>query len=118
MAQLKNINGENNTYVNKNMVVSIVTLAAKEIKGVIDIYKSKRLTLKSIFDRNVGKGVTIKYTQNGVTIDIYVIVSTDCEVSDVVYRIQQNVKNSLTSLLPLSIKSINVHIMDAEKPSL
>lgn len=118
MAQLKNINGENNTYVNKNMVVSIVTLAAKEIKGVIDIYKSKRLTLKSIFDRNVGKGVTIKYTQNGVTIDIYVIVSTDCEVSDVVYRIQQNVKNSITSLLPLAIKAINVHIMDAEKPSL
>ena len=118
MAQLRNINGENNTYVNKNMVVSIVSLATKEIKGVKDVYQSKRLTLKSLFDRNVGKGVTVKYTQNGVIIDIYVIVTTDCEVSDVVYRIQQNVKNSLTSLLPLAIKSINVHIMDAEKPSL
>ena len=118
MAQLRNINGDNSTYVNKNMVVSIVSLAAKEVKGVIDVYRSKRLTLTGLFDKNVGKGVKVKYTQSGVTIDIYVVVSTDCEVNDVVYRIQQNVKNSLTSLLPIKIKSINVFIMNAEKISL
>lgn len=115
MAQLKNINGEADTLVNKNMVVSIVSLAAKEVKGVIDVYRSKRLSFRSIFDKNVGKGVTIKYLPSGLLIDIYVVVSTDCEVNDIVYRIQQNVKNSLTSLLPLKIKAINVHIMDAEK---
>ena len=118
MSQLKNINGENNTYVNKNMVLSIVNLAAKEIDGVIDIYKSKRLSFKSIFDRNTGKGVKIKYTKFGILIDIYVIVSTNVEVNDIVYKIQQNVKNSITSLLPIKIKAINVHIMDAEKDSL
>jgi len=115
MAQLKNLNGDNNTYINKNMVVSIVSLAAKEVQGVLDVYKSKRLTFRGLFDKNVGKGVTIKYLQAGLVIDIYVVVSTDCEVSDVVYKIQQNVKNSLTSLLPVKIKAINVNIMNAEK---
>jgi len=115
MAQLRNINGDNNTYVNKNMVVSIVSLAAKEVKGVLDVYHSKRLSLTGLFDKNVGKGVKVKYTQSGVIIDIYVVVTTDCEVNDIVYRVQQNVKNSLSSLLPIKIKSINVHIMDAEK---
>ena len=115
MAQLKNINGDNNTYVNKNMVVSIVSLAAKEVKGVLDVYNSKRLSLTSLFDKNVGKGVKIKYLPSGVIIDIFVIVSTDCEVNDIVYRIQQNVKNSLASLLPIKIKSINVNIVNAEK---
>ncbi|MBE5741336.1 MAG: Asp23/Gls24 family envelope stress response protein [Clostridiales bacterium] len=118
MAQIRNINGESNTYVNKNMVVSIVTLATKEIKGVVDMYKSTRLTLKRLFNKNIGNGVKIKYTQNGILIDIYVVVSVDSEVNDVVYRIQQNVKNSITSLLPIKIKAINVHIMDAEKDSL
>ena len=116
MAQLKNINGDNSTYVNKNMVVSIVSLAAKEVNGVLDVYNSKRLSFKGLFDKNVGKGVKIKYLQSGLVIDIYVLVSTDCEVNDVVYRIQQNVKNSLISLLPLKIKAINVNIMNAEKP--
>ncbi len=118
MAQLKNVNGESNTYINKSMVVSIVSLATKEIKGVIDVYQPTKLSLRRMFNRNIGKGVRIKYTNLGILIDIYVIVSVDCEVNDVVYRIQQNVKNSITSLLPITIKAINVHIMDAEKNSL
>ncbi len=118
MTQIKNLNGENNTYMNNNMILSIVTLATKEIKGVIDVYQSKKLTLSRLFNRNIGKGVTFKNTQNGIIIDIYVIVSTDCEVNDIVYRIQQNVKNSVTALVPIKIKAINVHIKDAEKTSL
>ena len=118
MAQIKNISGESNTYMNKNMILSMVSLATKEIPGVIDVYQSTKLTLKRLFDKNVGKGVRIKDTLNGILIDIYVIVSTDCEVNDIVYKIQQNVKNSITSLLPLHIKAINVHVKDAEKDSL
>lgn len=118
MAQIRNINTESNTYMNKNMILSIVTLATKEIKGVVDVYQSKKLSIKRLFDRNIGKGVTIRDTQNGIVIDVYVIVSTDCEVNDIVYKIQQNVKNSVTSLLPVKIKAINVHIKDAEKISL
>ena len=117
MAQLKNINTETNTYINKNTLVSIVSLATKEIEGVVSLYKSKRLHFKKLFNKtNIGTGVKIKYTQIGAQIDIYVIVSTDVEVSDLVYRIQQNVINSIRSLLPVKIKAINVHVMDAEKP--
>lgn len=118
MAQIKKLNGDNNTYMNQNMLLSIVTLATKEIAGVVDVYQSKKLTFKRLFDRNVGKGVRIKNSADGISIDIYVIVATDCEVSDIVYKIQQNVKNSITSLLPINIKAINVHIKDAEKISL
>lgn len=118
MAQIKNENSGNNTYINKNMVLSIVSLAAKEITGVRDVYRSKRMSLGSLFNKNWGKGVKIRYTKLGIVIDIYIIVETNSEVNDVVYRVQQNVKNSITSLLPLHIKAINVHVMDAEKDSL
>ena len=118
MAQIKNLNSDGNTYMNQNMILSIVSLATKEIKGVIDVYQPKKLTLKRLFNKNIGKGVRIKNTQNGILIDIYVIIATDCEVNDIVYKIQQNVKNSITSLLPIKIKAINVHIEDAEKTSL
>lgn len=118
MAQIKTVNGDGNTYMNQNMILSIVTLATKEIKGVVDVYQPTKLTFKRLFNRNVGKGVRIKNTQNGIIIDIYVVISTECEVNDIVYKIQQNVKNSITSLLPIKIKAINVHIEDAEKISL
>ena len=118
MPQIKNLNGDNNTYMNQNMILSIVSLATKEIKGVVDVYRSKKLTFKGLFNKNIGKGVRLKNTVDGIIIVIYVIGSTDCEVIDIVYRIQQNVKNSLTSLIPIKIKAINVHIKDAEKISL
>ncbi len=114
MVQSKKVN-ENGTYINKTMVVSIVSLATKEIQGVVDVYQPTKLTLKRLFNKNVGKGVRVKYTNLGVLIDIYVVVSTDCEVSELVYQIQQNVKNSITSLLPIKIKAINVYVMDAVK---
>ncbi|MCQ2556331.1 MAG: Asp23/Gls24 family envelope stress response protein, partial [Clostridia bacterium] len=100
MAQLKRVDGEETTLINKNMIVSVVSLATKEISGVVDMYHSKRLFFRRIFDRNIGQGVSIKYTKSGVYLDIYVVVDTECEVSDVVYRIQQNVKSSLSSVLP------------------
>lgn len=114
MSQIKNTNSTG-TYINKNMLVSIVSLATKEIDGVIDLYQPTKLSFKRLFNRNIGKGVRVKYTKLGVLIDIYVVVSTESEVNDIVYRVQQNVKNSITSLLPIKIKAINVYIMDAEK---
>lgn len=118
MAQIKYEDGDNNTLINKNMVVSIINLATKEIQGVIDVYHSKRLWFLRLFNKNVGKGVKVRYTNLGIVIDIFVVVDTNCEVNDVVYRIQKNVKTNLTALLPIHIKAINVHVKDAEKDSL
>ena len=44
-----------------------------------------------------------------------IVIEIGYEVADVVYRVQQNIKNSMSSMLDLPIKAINVHIMDAEK---
>ena len=46
MAQIKNFNGESETLINKNMVVSIISLATKEINGVIDLYQPKKFFFK------------------------------------------------------------------------
>jgi len=48
-------------------------------------------------------------------VDVYIVVEIGFEVADVVYRVQQNIKNSISTMLDLPIKAINVHIMDAEK---
>ena len=115
MTQIKKFGAENDTVINKNMLVSIVTLAAKEIDGVVGMYDTKRLFFQKWFDKNVGNGVKIRYTSLGVLIDVYLTLKTDVEVNDVVFRVQQNIKNSIMSLLPINIKAINVHVSDAAK---
>ena len=115
MARINRLSSESETVINKNMLVSIVTLAAKEIDGVVDMYDTKKLFFQKWFDKNVGNGVKIKYTYIGVLIDVYLTLRTDVEISDVVYKVQQNIKNSIMSLLPIKIKAINVHVKDATK---
>jgi len=115
MAQ-KNIKDTlNNTHINKNMMLSIVTLATKEIAGVVDIAQPKIQQFKKIFSQNVGDGVSIKFTQLGLIIDVFIVVEIGYSANDIVYRVQRNIKNSISTMIELPIKAINVHIVDAEK---
>lgn len=114
MVQKKN-NGLNNTHINKNMMLSIVTLATKEIAGVIDVAQQPFQNVKKVFSQNVGDGVSIKFTQLGLIVDVYIVVEIGYSANDIVYRVQQNIKNSIATMIELPIKAINVHIVDAEK---
>lgn len=107
-----NLNG---THINRNMMLSIVTLATKEIAGVVDVAQPPMQKLKKVFSQNVGDGVAIKFTQIGLIIDVYIVVEIGYSANDVVYRVQQNIKNSISTMIEMPIKAINVHIVDAEK---
>lgn len=107
-----NLNG---THINRNMMLSIVALATKEIAGVVDVAQPPMQKIKKVFSQNVGDGVAIKFTQLGLIIDVYIVVEIGYSANDVVYRVQQNIKNSISTMIELPIKAINVHIVDAEK---
>lgn len=115
MAQNNKKNTLNNTHINKSMLLSIVTLATKEMAGVVDIAQPKIQQIKKVFSQNVGDGVSIKFTQLGLIVDVYIIVEIGYSANDVVYRVQQNIKNSVSTMIEMPIKAINVHIVDAEK---
>lgn len=109
------ISGINNTQINNSMLISIVTLATKEINGVVDIALQPFYAIRKTFNKKIGPGVGLKFTKLGLVIEVYIVVDTHCEVADVVYRVQQNIKSSMSTMLGLPIKAINVHVMDAEK---
>ena len=112
----------NNTHINKNMMLSIVTLATKEVAGVINVIQPPMQKLKKVLgsmnilpNTSIGDGVSIVTTQLGLVIDVFIVVEIGYSVSDVVYRVQQNIKNSISTMIEMPIKAINVHIEDAEK---
>lgn len=114
MAQ-KNKDTFNSTHINKNMMLSIVTLATKETHGVVDVAQPPFQKVQKIFSKNIGDGVSIKFTQLGLIIDVYIVIEIGYGANDVVYNVQQNIKNSISTMIELPIKAVNVHIVDAEK---
>lgn len=59
---------------------------------------------------NYAKGIKIKNTNDGLIIDVYVVISYGVKVSEVVSGLQQRVKYILEKTLNMSVNNINVHV--------
>ena len=100
--------------LDRNILVSIIDLATKEINGVESIYNKNRPLIKRMFNR-YDDGVQVKFEKNGaLTIDVYIKIYVGFNVPDIAFRVQENIRNSLATMVALKPMKINVHIVDVE----
>ena len=97
-----------------NILLSIVNLATKEIAGVASLCDNFGSGIKKIFSTNYTNGVKVAYGKNGVIVDVYINVYDGYSVPDIAYKVQENIKNGLSSMLDTEIDSINVHIQGVD----
>ena len=100
---------------NKNIVLSVINLAAKEIAGVSSLSDNFGSAIKKWFSNNYYEGVKITYDKENVVIDVYLNVFYGYNVSEIAYRVQENIKNSLSSMIDINVDKINVHVLDSLK---
>ena len=84
---------------NPNIVSGIVALAINEVEGV-SLLNSKN------------KGVKLSFEKQGIVADISVKVNSDCNVSSLVFKIQQSIKHNVESMTKYRVAKIDVHIQD------
>ena len=100
--------------LDRKILVSIINLAAKEINGVESVTNSARPWYKRIFNR-YDDGVEIKFEKNGaLTIDVYINIYVGYSGPDLAYRVQENIRNSLATMVALKPLKINVHVINVE----
>lgn len=96
--------------IDRDILLSIINLAAKEINGVESLTNSFLPWYKRVC-KPKSEGVSIKFEGNSVlTVDVYLKVFIGYSVPDVAYRVQENIKNSLTSMVGLKPGKINIHV--------
>ncbi len=110
-----NSNNQGRVSYNKTILLSIINLAAKEISGVAGLCTNfGGSKFGKLFSTNYYEGVKVQDTSNGLIIDIYLNVYADNCVADVACKVQENVKNSITSMTEAVVKSIDIHIQNVE----
>ena len=117
---------KDNNYLNKpakgrvtydrNIVLSVINLAAKEIVGVSGLVANFGSVLMRWFSNNYFEGVKTSYINDSVNIDVYLNVYYGYNVSEIAYRVQENIKNSLASMMEMKIDRINVHVLGVDFP--
>ena len=100
--------------LDRKILVSIINLAAKEINGVESVTNSARPWYKKLFNRYVDR-VEIKFEKNGaLTVDVYINIYIGFSVPDIAYRVQENIRNSLATMVALKPLKINIHVINVE----
>lgn len=97
--------------IDRDILLSIINLATKEINGVHSLTNAYIPWVKKALKKPKSEGVAIKFDVNGVlNVDVYIKVYVGYSVPDIAYRVQENIKNSLNSMVGLKPGKINVHV--------
>ena len=59
---------------------------------------------------NYSKGVVVRQNENGLELDLYIIVSHGIKISEVVHEAQKKVKYMMEKTLELKFNAINVYV--------
>src|SRR5574344_1761590 len=105
-----NKNKKGKVTCNKNILLSIINLATKEIPGVSSLCDNFASGIKKVFSNNYTNGVKVEYGKNGILVDVFINVLAGYSVPDIAYKVQENIKNGISSMLDVNIESINVHV--------
>lgn len=111
MAKTNNLPSKGKVDIDRDILLSIINLATKEIHGVYALTNSYIPWYKRLIVKPRSEGVKIKLDNNVIKVDIYIIVNNGYSVPDIAFRVQENVKNSLNSMVGLTAGKINVHVM-------
>ncbi|GEO73373.1 hypothetical protein FD30_GL000526 [Levilactobacillus namurensis DSM 19117] len=97
--------------ITNEVIATVVGGAATDNYGVVGMASKNQLrdNVNDILRReNYARGVVVRQEDNGVAIDVYVIVSYGTKISEVSRNVQSKVKYNLETMLGVTANSVNV----------
>ena len=113
MGKLQIDNTNVNVTISREVVSGIAINAAKEIEGIANVTgKFSANDIKALFvKKNIGNGVRVEYLENGIHIDIFIIVLFGAVIPKVARELQEHIKESVSTMTAMNVLSVNVHVV-------
>lgn len=94
-------------------VIEVITgIAASEIEGISSMRGNFATGVVERFGKKAhNKGVKVELTEEGIMIDLYVILDFGASIPIVAEKLQDNIRQSLKNMTALEIGEINVHVV-------
>lgn len=99
--------------ISNDVIATVVGGAATEIFGIVGMASKNQIrdNLNEILKKeSYSKGVIVRQEENGVAVDVYIIVSYGTKISEVCRNVQEKVKYNLESMLGVSANAVNVFV--------
>jgi len=99
--------------ITNEVIATVVGGAATDIYGIVGMASKNQIrdNLNEILRKeNYLRGVVVRQEENGVGIDVYIVVSYGTKISEVCRNVQEKVKYNLETMLGVSANSVNVFV--------
>ncbi|MGJ8730200.1 Asp23/Gls24 family envelope stress response protein [Listeria aquatica] len=99
--------------ITDDVIATIAGGAAEENFGIVGMASRHQIRdgLTEILRReNYTKGVIVRKEENGLHIDMYIIVRFGTKISEVAHNVQERVKYTLEKTLGLTVESVNIFV--------
>ena len=106
-----------NINISMDAVAALAGGVVTECYGVVGMASQKILKdgiAELLKKENYTKGIVVRNTDEGLELDMYIIVSHGVKISEVVREVQQRVKYMLEKPLELDFRQVNVYVQDVK----
>ena len=106
-----------NINISMDAVAALAGGVVTECYGVVGMASQKILKdgiAELLKKENYTKGIVVRNTDEGLELDMYIIVSNGVKISEVVREVQQRVKYMLEKTLELDFRQVNVYVQDVK----
>ncbi|WP_017727015.1 Asp23/Gls24 family envelope stress response protein [Halalkalibacterium ligniniphilum] len=101
--------------ISPEVIEVIAGIAASEVDGVATMRGNFASGVAERLGRkNHGKGVKVDLSEDGIIVDVSVVVTYGVSVPEVAKKIQTNIKQALQTMTAIELESINVHVVGVQ----
>lgn len=95
-----------------DVIATCAMSATTKTEGVSDLSAGITDTIsKNILGKtSLSKGIKILQEEQGITVDVHIVVEYGVKIPEVAWNVQENVKKEIESITGLKIKSVNIFV--------
>ena len=97
-------------HISEDVIASIAGVAAGDVEGVSSIVGGRDLNEKPGAKSNPGKGIHLQITDDSITIELSITVSSVSSVRKVAEQVQDAIITSVRDMTGLTVNKVNVNI--------
>jgi len=117
MAEQSLVNMSENTGLGKveiapEVIEVIAGIAALEVEGLANMRGNFATGVVERFGKKShSKGVKVELTDEGILIDLFVVLEFGVSIPEVAQKIQGNIRQTLKNMTSLEISEVNIHVV-------
>jgi uncharacterized alkaline shock family protein YloU len=101
--------------ISPEVIEVIAGIAASEVEGVATMRGNFAAGVAERFGRkNHGKGVKVDLGEDGITVEVSVVMVYGYSIPEVAKKIQSNIKQALQTMTAIELQSVNIHVVGVQ----